>query len=89
MRLYSHGHLPGKGEAQNHSHLLVLWRRPGSVIGPQQNFLGDMEKRMWREGEAHRRCTRARGLVAAPASLHLLPDLPTVPRILPTGNRLG
>mmetsp|Transcript_25338 Transcript_25338/g.67921 ORF Transcript_25338/g.67921 Transcript_25338/m.67921 type:complete len:416 (-) Transcript_25338:114-1361(-) len=29
--------------------------RPGSVIGPQQNFLQDMEKRMWREGEAHRR----------------------------------
>jgi cell division cycle 14 len=23
--------------------------RPGSVIGPQQNFLQDMEKRMWRE----------------------------------------
>jgi len=29
--------------------------RPGSVIGPQQNFLQDMERRMWREGEAHRR----------------------------------
>ena len=41
--------------------LLVLHRhlcRPGSVIGPQQNFLGDMEKRMWREGEAYRRCPR-------------------------------
>ena len=23
--------------------------RPGSVIGPQQNFLQEMEKRMWRE----------------------------------------
>ena len=37
---------------------LIGWLRlcrPGSVIGPQQNFLGDMEKRMWREGEAHRR----------------------------------
>ena len=29
--------------------------RPGSVIGPQQNFLMDMEKRMQREGDAHRR----------------------------------
>ena len=36
---------------------LIGWLRlcrPGSVIGPQQNFLADMEKRMWREGEAHR-----------------------------------
>ena len=32
--------------------------RPGSVIGPQQNFLCDMEKRMWREGDAYRRTTQ-------------------------------
>jgi len=38
--------------------------RPGSVIGPQQNFLGDMEKRMWREGEAHRR--RESGIASPP-----------------------
>lgn len=31
--------------------------RPGSVIGPQQNFLHDMEKRMWKEGEAYRKKT--------------------------------
>jgi len=29
--------------------------RPGSVIGPQQLFLMDLEKRMWREGEEFRR----------------------------------
>lgn len=29
--------------------------RPGSVIGPQQNFLHDMEKRMWKEGEQFRK----------------------------------
>jgi len=29
--------------------------RPGSVIGPQQNFLVDMEKRMHREGELYRK----------------------------------
>jgi len=29
--------------------------RPGSVIGPQQNFLQDMQTKMWKEGEAHRR----------------------------------
>ena len=26
--------------------------RPGSVIGPQQQFLEGMEKRMWRAGES-------------------------------------
>jgi cell division cycle 14 len=40
--------------------------RPGSVIGPQQNFLGDMEKRMWREGEAYRR--RAGGMGSPPST---------------------
>ena len=37
---------------------IISWLRlcrPGSVIGPQQNFLAEMEKRMHREGEAHRR----------------------------------
>ncbi|KAL1523738.1 hypothetical protein AB1Y20_018667 [Prymnesium parvum] len=37
---------------------VIAWLRlcrPGSVIGPQQNFLQEMEKRMWREGELHRR----------------------------------
>lgn len=29
--------------------------RPGSVIGPQQQFLKEMEPRMWAEGEAYRR----------------------------------
>lgn len=28
--------------------------RPGSVIGPQQNFLCDVEARMWQEGELYR-----------------------------------
>jgi hypothetical protein len=29
--------------------------RPGSVIGPQQQFLKEMEPRMWAEGQAYRR----------------------------------
>lgn len=28
--------------------------RPGSVIGPQQQFLKDIQQRMWRDGEMHR-----------------------------------
>ena len=31
---------------------VIAWLRlcrPGSVIGPQQNFLHDLEKRMWKE----------------------------------------
>ena len=28
--------------------------RPGSIIGPQQHYLRDMQERMWREGEAYR-----------------------------------
>lgn len=40
--------------------------RPGSVIGPQQIFLQEMEKRMFREGEAHR---KARGGGQAGADL--------------------
>ncbi|KAG2484766.1 hypothetical protein HYH03_016420 [Edaphochlamys debaryana] len=28
--------------------------RPGSVIGPQQNFIREMESRMWHEGELYR-----------------------------------
>ncbi|GFH24484.1 uncharacterized protein HaLaN_22291, partial [Haematococcus lacustris] len=28
--------------------------RPGSVIGPQQNFLRDVEARMWHEGDVYR-----------------------------------
>mmetsp|Transcript_20709 Transcript_20709/g.51003 ORF Transcript_20709/g.51003 Transcript_20709/m.51003 type:complete len:409 (+) Transcript_20709:79-1305(+) len=34
--------------------------RPGSVIGPQQNFLHDMEKRMWKEGDNWRKKMGAR-----------------------------
>jgi cell division cycle 14 len=52
---------------------IISWLRlcrPGSVIGPQQNFLSDMEKRMHREGEAHRR----RGAAgAAPPAAEGLP----------------
>ncbi|GFR50188.1 hypothetical protein Agub_g12348 [Astrephomene gubernaculifera] len=33
--------------------------RPGSVIGPQQNFIREMEARMWHEGEMYR---AARGM---------------------------
>ncbi len=33
--------------------------RPGSVIGPQQNFLRDVEARMWHEGDIWR---AARGI---------------------------
>ena len=29
-------------------------RRPGSVIGPQQHFLQDMEQTLWQEGENYR-----------------------------------
>lgn len=29
--------------------------RPGSVIGPQQHYLADIEARMWAEGDAFRR----------------------------------
>eukprot|EP00761_Pharyngomonas_kirbyi_P008061 gb/GECH01008072.1/.p1 GENE.gb/GECH01008072.1/~~gb/GECH01008072.1/.p1 ORF type:complete len:488 (+),score=72.24 gb/GECH01008072.1/:1-1464(+) len=29
--------------------------RPGSVLGPQQHFLHDIQKRMWKEGEQDRR----------------------------------
>ncbi len=29
--------------------------RPGSVIGPQQHFLAEIQEHMWREGEAYRR----------------------------------
>lgn len=28
--------------------------RPGSVIGPQQHYLKDIQHRMWRDGEVHR-----------------------------------
>lgn len=28
--------------------------RPGSIIGPQQQFMKDIQARMWREGEMHR-----------------------------------
>ena len=45
--------------------------RPGSVIGPQQNFLAEMQQRMHREGEAHRRrvgATNGSAPSAAPAA---------------------
>ncbi|XRB00380.1 cell division cycle 14 [Pycnococcus provasolii] len=35
--------------------------RPGSVIGPQQQYLCDMEQRMWREGDAMRSEAAVRG----------------------------
>ena len=37
---------------------IISWLRlcrPGSVIGPQQNFLQEMEKRMHKEGDVHRK----------------------------------
>ncbi|PNW87019.1 hypothetical protein CHLRE_02g105400v5 [Chlamydomonas reinhardtii] len=44
--------------------------RPGSVIGPQQNFIREMESRMWHEGEMYR---AARGLPkVAPAGQLLI-----------------
>ena len=44
--------------------------RPGSVIGPQQNFIREMESRMWHEGEMYR---AARGLPkVAPAGTRFL-----------------
>lgn len=39
--------------------------RPGSVIGPQQNFLQEMEKRMWREGESARKRAGTLGAAAS------------------------
>ena len=39
--------------AETIAHLRIC--RPGSVIGPQQQYLCEMEQRMWREGEAMRR----------------------------------
>jgi cell division cycle 14 len=42
--------------------------RPGSVIGPQQNFLQEMEKRMHREGDAWRKQHGGAGAPAAAGS---------------------
>ena len=50
---------------------IISWLRlcrPGSVIGPQQNFLAEMEKRMHREGEAYRKATGQRAPAGAPAA---------------------
>jgi hypothetical protein len=41
--------------------------RPGSVIGPQQQFLEEIQLRMWDEGEGFRRSKRL--LSAVPGSL--------------------
>lgn len=41
--------------------------RPGSVIGPQQNFLVDLEKRMWKEGEAFRKRGQGGGASGSPS----------------------
>lgn len=41
---------------------VIAWLRlcrPGSVIGPQQNFLHDLEKRMWREVRRRAACASA------------------------------
>jgi hypothetical protein len=40
------------------AHEVIAWlrmARPGSVIGPQQHFLADVEERLWRMGEIYRR----------------------------------
>jgi len=40
------------------AHEVIAWlrmARPGSVIGPQQHFLADVEQRLWRMGEIYRR----------------------------------
>ncbi len=42
--------------------------RPGSIIGPQQQWMSDMQRRMWREGELY----RARG--GRPIGLGLLEE---------------
>ena len=31
--------------------------RPGSIIGPQQHFMREMEQTMWREGDLFRKVT--------------------------------
>jgi len=54
--------------------------RPGSVIGPQQNFLCDMESRMWAEGRAWRaqnlpaRSALGKTTVSTPVERELLPS---------------
>ena len=35
--------------------------RPGSIIGPQQNWLKEVQNRMWREGDVHRARLRSLG----------------------------
>jgi len=50
---------------------IISWLRlcrPGSVIGPQQNFLSEMEIRMHREGQAHRKGGAGGAQRAAPAA---------------------
>lgn len=40
------------------AHEVIGWIRicrPGSIIGPQQHYMKQVEQRMWREGEAYRR----------------------------------
>ena len=34
--------------------------RPGSIIGPQQHFLEDMQNMMWRDGERYRKLQKAK-----------------------------
>ena len=45
--------------------------RPGSVIGPQQQYLAEIESRMWAEGEAFRR-RRAEAYVGGAVALSSL-----------------
>eukprot|EP00981_Chlorochromonas_danica_P004874 scaffold978_cov172-Ochromonas_danica.AAC.5 len=42
--------------------------RPGSVIGPQQHFLKEVQNRMWREGELYRQRFQSLSLPAVPAA---------------------
>ena len=39
--------------------------RPGSVIGPQQQYMVEAEARMWREGAAFRTGSSRRALIRA------------------------
>lgn len=45
--------------------------RPGSVIGPQQQFLEEIQPRMWEEGDAFRRIKRLPAPVAGTLLAHM------------------
>eukprot|EP01036_Dinobryon_divergens_P024532 gene24532-32994_t len=54
--------------------------RPGSIIGPQQQYMRDVQNRMWREGEQYRARMAATG---APALPHVSPAPSPCPSPLP------